>query len=121
VRSPGEGNTHRAHENSVTLAYVEVEAGKEMSTGTLPGQNYDFMMEDVERKALSQVSFEVRLEEVVPPSEEIPSMVKLYTPQLGELVLLIFGTESVVGSSCHKDNGGCGCGGKLIVLTGRET
>jgi hypothetical protein len=43
------------------------------------------MVEHIEREALSEVSLEVRLEEVVSPLEEIPSMVKLDAPQLGEL------------------------------------
>jgi len=75
------------------------------------------MMEHVEREALSEVLLEIRLDEVVPPMEEIPSVVKLDSPQLGELLLLIFGTESVVDSSCHEDGSRSdGAGDELVVL-----
>ena len=35
------------------------------------------------------------------PLKEIPSVVKLDAPQLGEIMLLIFGPESIVGSGCR--------------------
>lgn len=38
--------------------------------------------------------------------EEIPGMVKLDAPQLGELVLPILGTENAVDCGCRKDSGG---------------
>lgn len=46
-------------------------------------------------------------------------MVKLDSSQLGDVVLPIFGTESVVDGGCRKD---CSCdngtSGKLVVLAG---
>jgi hypothetical protein len=77
------------------------------------------MVEHLEGEALSEVPLEVQLEEVVSPSEEIPSMIKLDAPQLGEVTVLIFGAESVVGSSCHEDGSHANCtSDKLVVLTG---
>ena len=75
----------------------------ESPTGILPGQCNDVMVEDVEREAFSGVFLKVRLEEVVSPSEEIPSMVKLDAPQLGEFALLILGAERTVESCYHED------------------
>lgn len=62
------------------------------------------MVEDVEREA-PRVSFDIRLEEVVPSLKELPSMVQLNAWKLGELVLFVFGDESIVDSACHKDRG----------------
>jgi len=45
------------------------------------------------------------MEEVESPLEEIPSMVKLDTTQLGEVVFLIFGADCIVGG-CRED---CSC------------
>ena len=46
-------------------------------------------------------------------------MVKLNPRQLGELVLLIFGTKSVVGGGCGKDSSRTDCTSKeLAVLAG---
>ena len=61
------------------------------------------MVEDVEAEALPEISLEVRLEEVVSPLEEIPSVVKLDASQLGEAVVVIPGPERVVYSSCCDD------------------
>lgn len=93
---------------------------KKHLAGVLPAQSDDLVVEYVERKALSQVPFEIRLKEVIPPPEEIPGMVQLDAPQLGEFVLLILGAESVVGSGCCED---CSCTNsyrKLVVLDGVE-
>ena len=77
--------------NPVTLVNVEVWVGEENSTGVLPSQSDDIMVEHVEGEVLPVVSHEVRLEEVMRPLEEIPSVIQLNAPQLGEVVLLIFG------------------------------
>ena len=62
------------------------------------------MTKDTEREAFSGVSSEIRMEEVVSPSEEIPSMVKLDAPQPGELPSPILGAEIIVGSSYCEDD-----------------
>ena len=49
------------------------------------------------------------------PSEEIPSMVKLDARQLGEVTLLIFGTEGVVGSGCPEDDSHANCASDEVV------
>jgi len=51
--------------------------------------------------------------------EEIPSMVKLDTPQLGESVTIILGAESIVDSSCRDDGSRTNCtSDELVVLVG---
>ena len=100
---PQERYANSSHQNLVTLAEVEVWARVERFTGILPSQSNDVMMEYFEREALSEVSFEVRLEEIVSSLEEIPSVVKLDTPQLGKLVLLVLGAESIVDGGCRED------------------
>ena len=51
-------------------------------------------------------------------SEEFPGVVKLNARQLGEVVLLIFGTKSIVGSGCCKDGSRTDCTNKeLAILT----
>ena len=51
------------------------------------------------------------------PSEEIPGVVKLNSPQLGEFVLLIFGPERVVDSGCRKDSSHAnGTSNELVIL-----
>ena len=77
----------------------------ESLTSVFPGQSNNIVVENVEGEALSEVLLEVRLEEVVSTSEEIPSMVKLDAPQPGKVVFLIFGTESVVDGGCPEDGG----------------
>jgi hypothetical protein len=77
--------------------------GEENPTSILPTQSNDVMVEDVEREALAEVLFQVRLKEVVSTLEEFPSVEKLNARQLGEVVLLIFGTKSVVGNGCYQD------------------
>ena len=97
-------------------------AREENSTSILPSQGNDIMVEHIERETHSEVSLEVRLEEVVSPLEEIPSMIKLDAAQLRKLVRLIFGAESIVGSSCHEDGSrASGTGDELIVLTDDRT
>ena len=74
------------------------------------------MMEHAEREALSGVSLEVRLEEVVSLLEEIPSMVKLNPLQLGESRLLILGVETIIGSGRREDcRHGHKTSGELVV------
>ena len=79
------------------------------------------MVEHIERETLSAVSIEIRLEEVVASLEEIPSMVKLDTPQLRKVVLRIFGAQSVVENGCHEDDGGANStSDELVVPAGDE-
>ena len=89
--------------NPVTLVEVEAWVREENSTGVLPSQSDDIVMEHVEGEALPMVSLEARLEEVVSPLEEIPSMMQLDTLQLGEFVPFIFGAESIIGGCCRED------------------
>ena len=103
-RGRKERNTNGSHKKLVTFAGVEMRVRVESPTGILPGQCNDVMVEDFEREAFSGVFLEVRLEEVVSPSEEIPSMVKLDAPQLGEFTLLILGAERTV-ESCYREDG----------------
>jgi len=78
------------------------------------------MVEHVEREALSEVSLEIRMEEVESPLEEIPSVVKLDTPQLGGFMLPIFGGERIVGSGCREDHSRTdGTSDELVVQDGR--
>ena len=64
-----------SHENLVTIVEIKVRVRKKCVTAVLPGHSYDFMMENFERKALSQISSEVGIQEVIPPLEEIPGVV----------------------------------------------
>ena len=75
------------------------------------------MVEHIKGEALSEVLLEVRLEKVVPPSEEIPSVVDLDASQPGEVVLLISGSESIVDGGRHEDGGRTnGSSNELAVL-----
>ena len=79
------------------------------------------MVEHVEGKAPSEASFEVRLEEVMAPLEEIPCMIQLDAPQPGEVMVLIFGTESVVGGGCREDGSHAnGAGDERVILDADE-
>ena len=61
------------------------------------------------------------MEEVESPLEEIPSMVKLDTTQLREVVPLIFGAKCIVDSSCREDCSRTnGPGDELVVLVGHR-
>jgi hypothetical protein len=68
-------NAYSSHENLVTIIDAEVWMRKKYMTSILPSQSDDFVVEYVERKALSHVSFVVGLKEVVPTPEEVPSMI----------------------------------------------
>jgi len=119
VPSPCERNAHSSHKNLVTLVEIEVWVREEGLTSILPGQSNDLMVEDVEREALPEVLLEVRLEEVVPALKEIPSMVQLETPQLGEFVSFILGAESVIDSGCREDGSRTdGTSDELVILAG---
>ena len=75
-------------------------------------------MEHVEREAPSKFLLGVRAGEVVPAPEEIPRMVELDTMQLGELVLLIARSESVVDGSHRKNRSHRNTtSGELIVFS----
>ena len=114
----GERNLHRSHKDLVTLVEGKVLVGVESLTGVLSNQCDDIMVEHIERETLSEVSLEVRLEEVVSPLEEIPSMVKLDTPQLGKAAVLISGAEDIVENSCRKDGSRAkGTSDELVVLS----
>ena len=87
----------------------------------LPRQNDDIMVEYVERKTLSEVPFEVGLEKIVSRSIEIPSMIKLDTPQLWKLVRLFFRAENVVGGGCREDDSNANrASDELAILSGDE-
>jgi hypothetical protein len=121
VLLPRGRNPHRSHEDFVTLVYIKVPVRVESSTSIVSSQGDDIMVEDVERETLSGVSREVRLEEIVSPLEEIPSMVKLDTPQPRKGVLFIFGAEKIVESGCREDcSGANGTGNKLVFLASDE-
>ena len=92
--------------------------GVEKSTSILSGQDDNGMVEHIERETLSEVSLEVRLEEVVSPLEEIPSMEKLDALQLRKVVVLIFGAESIVENGYRKD--GSRAKGEPVVLSRDE-
>jgi len=77
---------------------------EESSTSILSGQGDDIVLEHIERETLSEVSLEVRLEEVVSVLEEIPSVVELDAPQLRKFVLLVSGIEGIVKSGCREDS-----------------
>ena len=116
-----ERNPHPTHKELVTLAEMKIWVGVEDSTSILSSQDDNIMVEHIERETLSGVLLEIRMEEVVPPLEEIPSMVKLDAPQLRKFVLLISGAEGIVESSCREDrNSANGTGDKLVILASDE-
>ena len=118
VLLPHERNSH-SHKDLVTLVEVKVWARVEDSTSILPGQDDNLMVKDVKIEVLSEVSPKVRLDEVVSLAKEIPGMEELDASQLGKLVGLVFGAESVVDGCCHED-GGCAnrTSDELVVLAG---
>jgi len=76
------------------------------------------MVEHIKRETLSEVPLEVRLEKVVSPLEEVPSMIKLDAPQLRKLVDLIFEAESIAENGCREDGSRAkGTGSELVVLS----
>jgi len=77
--------------------------GEENLASVFPSQGDNIVMEHIEGETLSEVPFEVRLEEVVPSLEEIPSMVELNAPQLREVMPIILGADSIVETGCRKD------------------
>jgi len=97
----GGRDAHSSHQDPVTLVDVQVLVRKKSFAGFFPNQSNDGMVEHIEREVLAEVSTEIRMEEVESPLEEIPSVVKLDAPQLGEVVLSIFGAKCIVGSCCH--------------------
>ena len=112
-----ERKTYSPHKDPVTLIEVEVWVREEKLTSIFPSQSNDVMVEHVEREALSGVSLQVRPKEVVSPSEEIPGVVKLDSLQLGETILLILRSESIVSGGCCKDDDrNDGTSKKLVVL-----
>ena len=84
----------------------------------LPSQSNNIMVEHFEREAFPEISLEVRLEEVISFLEEMPSMVQLNAPQLGEIVLLVLGVKNIVDSSCGEDDRRAS--DKLVVCAGDE-
>ena len=77
------------------------------------------MVKHIKRKVLSGVLLEAQLEEVVLPSEEIPGMVELDTPQLGESTPLILGVERIVDSGyCEDGSHTSRTNGELVDLSG---
>ena len=60
------------------------------------------------------------MEEVISPLEEVPSVVELDAPQLGELVLSLIGAEYIVDSGCREDyRRPNGTSGEFVVQDGR--
>ena len=112
-----ERNTHSSLENPVTPAELKVWVGVENLASVVPIQSNDSVVKHVERETFSQVLLKVRTEEIVSPSEEIPSVVKLEPGQFGEPALIILGAEAVIYNGYRKDNT-CANGAKdkLIVL-----
>jgi hypothetical protein len=100
----GEGNTHATHKNPITPAEVKVWVGIENPTSIAPVQSDDSVMEYIERETFSEVLLETRMEKIVSPLEEIPSVVKLDAGQLGEPALVIFGAEMVI-DDCRREDG----------------
>ena len=70
-------NTYRSREKLETLQDVKVRVGEKNAASLFPGQSDELVVDHIERETSPRVSFVVRLEEVVSPSEEIPSVVKL--------------------------------------------
>jgi len=73
-------DTHGPHKKFVALVEVEVWVRVESLAGIFSSQSNDVMVEHIKGEAFPEVLLEIRVEEVVPPLEEIPSMVKLDTP-----------------------------------------
>ena len=94
-----ERNAYGSQKDPVTLGEAQVWIGGENLTSVLPSQCNNIVVGELEGEALPEVSSEVRLEEVVPLPEEIPSMVKLDAPQSREVMFLIFAVENVVDGS----------------------
>ena len=113
-----EGNPH-SHKEPVTLTHVKVWVRIEYSTSILPSQDDDPMVKYIEIEALSEVSPEIRLEEVVSLFEEIPGVVQLDASQLRKLVRLILGAESVVNGCGYQDGSRANStSDELVVLAG---
>ena len=70
-------NTYRSCEKLETLHDVKVRVRENNAAGLFPGQSDELVVDHIERETFPRVSFIVRLEEVVSPSEEIPSVVEL--------------------------------------------
>ena len=114
-------NPHQSPKDLVALTEGKVLVKEESLTSILSGQDDDIMVECIERETLYEISLKVRLEEIVPPLEEIPSVVKMDALQLRKVVILIFGAENIVESSCRKDGSGAnGTSDKLVALAGDE-
>ena len=111
-----ERNPYPSDEDLDPLADMKIR-GIYKPTGIVPGQSKDVMVEYVERKAPSEGPFEIRFEEGVSPLVEIPSMIKLNAWQLGKLVRVFSGAESIVGGGCHEDDKRANCASdKSVVL-----
>ena len=95
-----ERNTYGSQENPVTPAEMKVCVRVENLTSVVPVQSNDSVVEHVER----EVFLKARMEEIVSPSEEIPSVVKLNAAQLGEPALIILEAEAIIDNGCRKDN-----------------
>lgn len=114
-----ERNTHSSQENLVAPGEVKVRVRKKDPAGIFPSQSDHVVVEDFKREA-PRVSLDIRLEEVVPPLKEIPSMIQLDTWQLGESVVSVFEVESVVDSTCRKDCGKANSTSNELVFFARD-
>lgn len=70
-------NTHRYRKKLVSVFDSKPGVRIKCLTSILPTQSDNFVVKYVERKALSQITFEVRLKEVVTLLKKVPGMVKL--------------------------------------------
>jgi hypothetical protein len=99
-----EGNTNDSQQKLNTLGEVKVRGSEKNPASVLSSQSDYIVVEHVEREALPRASVEVRQQEIVPPIEEIPSMVQLDSPQLRKSVLLTLGPEGKVDSGRRKNS-----------------
>ena len=111
-------NTYPSDEELDPLADMEIR-GIRNPTSILSRQGNDVVVEYIERKTLSEVPFEVGLEEIISRLIKIPSVIKLNAPQLGKLVRLFFRAENIVGGGCREDDSRANhASDELVVLSG---
>ena len=70
-------NTHVSPENLETRTQVHAGVRIEHTTVMLPGQSDNFVVTRIERKALSRIPFEIRVDKVLSTLEEMPGVVEL--------------------------------------------
>ena len=111
-------NTYPSDEDHDSLADMKIRRIYDL-TSIFPRQSNDVVVEYIERKTLSEVPFEVGLEEIVSRLIEVPSVIKLNAPQPGKLVRLFFRAEKIVGGGCREDDSRANrASDELVVLAG---